>query len=162
MHSLDMNTVAKREFLSALDEMYPAPRGLLDYRVQFPGPGRHQRRRGGAQAGPQGHRPHEVICFTNGFHGMTLGSLAVTGNRFHRAAAGVPLTNATPMPYDGYLDDRVTGLPLFDACWRTGQRPGRPAAVIVETVQGEGGVNVARPEWLRGLAGPLCRRTRSC
>ncbi|WP_336924267.1 aminotransferase class III-fold pyridoxal phosphate-dependent enzyme, partial [Streptomyces sp. JWR5-1] len=33
----------------------------------------------------------------------------------------------------------------------------KPAAVIVETVQGEGGINVARPEWLRALA-DLCER----
>ena len=57
IHSLDMHTVAKSEFLTAFDEFILQPRGL-DYRVQFPGPGRDERGRGRAQAGPQGHRPH--------------------------------------------------------------------------------------------------------
>jgi len=42
----------------------------------------------------------EVACFTNGFHGMTLGSLAVTGNGFARHGAGLPLAHTTPLPYD--------------------------------------------------------------
>jgi diaminobutyrate-2-oxoglutarate transaminase len=101
----------------------------------------------------------EVISFTNSFHGMTLGALAVTGNAFHRAGAGIPLSHATPLPFGQSLDsdglvpdfqwlerllgDRGSGLDL-------------PAAAIVETVQGEGGINVASAQWLRRLA-DLCR-----
>ena len=57
IHSLDMYTAAKREFLTAFDELILQPR-QLDYQVQFPGPGGRQRRRGRAEARPQGHRPH--------------------------------------------------------------------------------------------------------
>jgi diaminobutyrate-2-oxoglutarate transaminase len=100
---------------------------------------------------------HQVVSFTNSFHGMTLGALAVSGNAAKRAAAGVPLAHTTPMPYDGYLDgalpdSRYLERMLSDA----GSGLDRPAAVVVETVQGEGGLGAARAEWLRDLA-ELCR-----
>lgn len=99
-----------------------------------------------------------VVSFTNAFHGMSLGSLAVTGNSMKRAGAGVPLVHGTPMPFDNYLDGRVPDFLWFERLLEDqGSGLNQPAAVIVETVQGEGGINVARPEWLRGLA-DLCRR----
>ena len=48
-----------------------------------------------------------VLSFTNAFHGMTLGSLAVTGNSMKRQGAGVPLTNTSSMPYDGFFDGQT-------------------------------------------------------
>jgi diaminobutyrate-2-oxoglutarate transaminase len=87
---------------------------------------------------------------------MTLGALSVTGNSMKRAGAGIPLVHATPMPYDNYFggateDFHWLGRVLDDA----GSGLNRPAAVIVETIQGEGGLNVARVEWLQALA-ELC------
>jgi diaminobutyrate-2-oxoglutarate transaminase len=99
-----------------------------------------------------------IVSFTNAFHGMSLGSLAVTGNAFKRAGAGIPLVHGTPMPFDNYLDGRVPDFLWFERLLADqGSGLNKPAAVIVETVQGEGGINVARPEWLRGLA-DLCQR----
>lgn len=99
-----------------------------------------------------------VVSFTNAFHGMSLGSLAVTGNAFKRAGAGIPLVHSTPMPFDNYLGGRVPDFLWFERLLEdSGSGLNDPAAVIVETVQGEGGVNVARAEWLRALA-DLCRR----
>ena len=157
IHSLDMYTIAKREFLTAFDELVLRPR-RLDYRVQFPGPGGANAVEAALKLARKVTGRTGVITFTNAFHGMTLGALSVTGNAFHRGGAGVPLAHATPMPFDPspgggepgslwferLLDDSSSGLD-------------KPAAVIVETVQGEGGINVARPEWLRGLA-HLCQR----
>jgi diaminobutyrate-2-oxoglutarate transaminase len=89
---------------------------------------------------------------------MTLGSLSVTGNSMKRGGAGIPLVHATPMPFDHYLDDQVPDFLWFERLLDdSGSGLNAPAAVIVETVQGEGGINVARPEWLRGLA-DLCHR----
>jgi diaminobutyrate-2-oxoglutarate transaminase len=156
IHSLDMYTVAKREFLTTFDELILAPR-QLDYRVQFPGPGGANAVEAALKLARKVTGRTEVISFSDGFHGMTLGALAVTGNPFYRAGAGVPLTHATPVPFDD-----PAGGPAGSR-WPENLLPGRStwpdeaAAVIVETVQGEGGVNVARPEWLRGLAG-LCRQ----
>ncbi|ETX04829.1 MAG: hypothetical protein ETSY2_26510, partial [Candidatus Entotheonella gemina] len=62
------------------------------------------------------------------------------------------------LPYDGYLGSDVNTLDYVE---RLLSDPGSgidlPAAIIVETVQGEGGVNVAGCEWLRGLE-LLCRK----
>lgn len=152
VHSLDMFTVAKREFLEALDEVVLRPRGL-QYRVQFPGPGGASAVEAALKVARKAMGRTEVLSFTNGFHGMTLGALAVTGNEASRAAAGTPLGDATPLPYDGAMGGLVPDFVWFDRLMTDGgSGVERPAAVIVEAVQGEGGVNVARAEWLRGLA----------
>ena len=156
-HSLDMFTVAKREFLTALDELIMRPR-QLDYRVQFPGPGGANAVEAALKLARKVTGRTQVITFTNAFHGMTLGALSVTGNAFYREGAGVPLPQAIPMPFD-----RCLGGQMPDFLWLErllgdrGSGLDKPAAVIVETVQGEGGINVASRQWLRGLA-DLCRR----
>jgi diaminobutyrate-2-oxoglutarate transaminase len=154
IHSLDMLTVAKASFLTALDELILRPRGL-DYKVQFPGPAGTIAVEAALKLARKVTGRSQVACFTNSFHGMTLGSLAVTGSGFHRRGAGLPLTHATPLPYDR------GGAPDFGWFDRLLDDPGsgldKPAAVIVECVQGEGGINVASPAWLRGLA-DRCRR----
>src|SRR3546814_8345315 len=48
-----------------------------------------------------------IVSFTNAFHGMTLGSLALTGNATKRDGAGISLNDAIRMPYDDYLGDDV-------------------------------------------------------
>jgi diaminobutyrate-2-oxoglutarate transaminase len=151
IHSLDMFTVAKREFLAAFDELILRPRSL-EYRVQFPGPAGTNAVEAALKLARKVTGRTEVICFTNGFHGCTLGSLAVTGNALHRGAAGVPLEHATTLPFDHSPDGQGPDFVWFDRLLGDRQRSDQPAAVIVETVQGEGGVRVAGPEWLRGLA----------
>ncbi|MEV6350749.1 diaminobutyrate--2-oxoglutarate transaminase [Actinoplanes sp. NPDC051851] len=158
VHGLDMDTVAKREFLETFQELILRPRNL-DYRVQLPGPGGTNAVEAALKLARKVTGRHNIVCFTNAFHGMTLGALAVSGNAGKRRAAGVPLGNVTVLPYDGYLDESDPGaLPMFERMLRdNGSGADKPAAVIVETVQGEGGVNVARPQWLRALA-EICRR----
>jgi diaminobutyrate-2-oxoglutarate transaminase len=96
------------------------------------------------------------VSFTNAFHGMTLGSLSVTANSMKRSGAGVSLNDSTHLPYCGFLDDEVDSIQLLEALIEDrGSGLDLPAAVIVETVQGEGGVNVASVSWLRRLA-DLC------
>jgi diaminobutyrate-2-oxoglutarate transaminase len=149
IHSLDMYTVAKAGFLTALDELILRPRNL-DYKVQFPGPAGTIAVEAALKLARKVTGRTEVACFTNGFHGMTVGSLAVTGSGFHRRGAGLPLTHATPLPYDRGED---SGFAWFDRLLDdSGSGLDLPAAVIVECVQGEGGINVASPDWLRGLA----------
>ncbi|HYB89184.1 MAG TPA: aminotransferase class III-fold pyridoxal phosphate-dependent enzyme, partial [Streptosporangiaceae bacterium] len=157
IHSLDMYTVAKREFLTAFDELILRPREL-DYRVQFPGPGGANAVEAALKIARKATGRTDVISFTGAFHGMTLGALAVTGSPFHRGGAGVPLAHATPVPFDRALGGRMPDFLWLERLLASrGGGPDKPAAVIVETVQGEGGIHVARPEWLRGLAG-LCQR----
>ncbi|GLW63272.1 diaminobutyrate--2-oxoglutarate transaminase [Actinomadura rubrobrunea] len=157
VHSLDMYTAAKRRFLERFEEIVLKPRGL-DYKVQFPGPAGNHAVEAALKLARKYTGRETVVSFTNAFHGMTLGALAVTGNSMKRTGAGVPLGHGVAMPYDNYLDGRTPDFLLFETMLAdSGSGLDKPAAVIVETVQGEGGINVARPEWLRGLQ-DLCRR----
>ncbi|MEW2545128.1 diaminobutyrate--2-oxoglutarate transaminase [Streptomyces sp. NPDC047002] len=153
-HSLDMFTVARRHFLTALRETVLAPRSL-DYRVVFPGPGGANAVEAALKLARRVTGRTTVVGFTNSFHGMTLGALAVSGNAAKRAAAGVPLAHTVSLPYDGYGDGSPELLDRMIA--DPGSGLDTPAAVIVETVQGEGGVRAAGDGWLRALA-EVCRR----
>lgn len=157
VHSLDMNTVAKAEFLQRFEDVILKPRGL-EYKVQFPGPTGTNAVESALKLVRKVTGRESIISFTNAFHGMTLGSLSVTGNSMKRGGAGIPLVHATPMPYDNYLDGVVPDFIWFERLLEdSGSGLNDPAAVIVETVQGEGGINVARLDWLRGLW-ELCQR----
>jgi diaminobutyrate-2-oxoglutarate transaminase len=157
VHSLDMHTVAKRRFLETFQEVILAPRGL-DYRVQFPGPAGAASVEAALKLARKYTGRETIVSFTNAFHGMSLGALAVTGNSMKRSGAGIPLNHTVPMPFDNYLDGRTSDFLLFDRLLGdSGSGLDTPAAVIVETVQGEGGLNAATPEWLQGLAA-LCER----
>lgn len=158
VHSLDMATRAKIDFLERFDEVILQPRGM-DYRVQFPGPTGTNAVEAALKLARKVTGRERVISFTNAFHGMTLGSLAVTGNAAKRAGAGVPLSNTVLLPFDGYLNGgEEQSLRLLEAMLGDASSGAdHPAAAIVETVQAEGGVNVARTEWLRELAAILAR-----
>lgn len=157
VHSLDMKTVAKRRFLETFHELILKPR-KYDYKVMFPGPTGTNSVEAALKLARKVTGRTQILSFTNAFHGMTLGSLAVTGNSMKRAGAGVPLTNTSSFPYDGFLDGQTSDfLWLRHALEDSGSGVDKPAAVIVETVQGEGGLRAARASWLQGLA-ELCRQ----
>jgi diaminobutyrate-2-oxoglutarate transaminase len=156
-HGLDMYTSAKGEFLRTFSEVVLEPRGL-DYKVQFPGPTGANTVESALKLARKITGREAMINFTNAFHGMTLGALSVTGNSMKRGGAGIPLVHATPMPFDNYFDGTVPDFMWLDKLLQdSGSGLNEPAAVIVETVQGEGGINPARIEWLQGLA-ELCKR----
>ncbi|MGP3972087.1 diaminobutyrate--2-oxoglutarate transaminase [Streptomyces sp. 6N223] len=156
-HGLDMSTTAKRAFLETFRDVVLRPRGLK-HKVMFPGPTGANSVEAALKLARKVKGRESIVSFTNAFHGMSLGALAVTGNAFKRAGAGIPLVHGTPMPFDDYLDGQTPDFIWFERLLEdSGSGLNTPAAAIVETVQGEGGVNVARPEWLRGLA-DLCRR----
>lgn len=151
-HTLDMNTAARRAFLERFRELVLEPRGL-DHRVQFPGPGGTNAVEAALKLARKVTGRRTVAYFERAFHGMTLGSLAVTANPHKRAGAGVPLPHAVPLPYDDPRDDDAAAVSRLVRSLEALEAQGdRPAAVVVETVQGEGGVNVARYAWLRALA----------
>ena len=156
-HSLDLHTAAKERFILAMQKTILEPRGL-DYVMQFTGPTGANAVEAALKVARKATGRTNVVCFTNGFHGVSLGALAVTGNEYFRRAAGVPLTGATAMPFDGYLGEGVDTLEHFERMLK-GPSSGMelPAAVILETVQGEGGLNVASDDWLRRLAA-LCKQ----
>lgn len=152
VHTLDMASVAKRRFLERFEEVILEPRGMR-YKIQFPGPTGTNAVEAALKLARKATGRMNIVSFTDAFHGMTLGSLAATGNAAKRAGAGVPLAHATSMPFDGYLGEAVDTLDVLAAYLEdTSSGLDKPAAAIVETVQAEGGVNVARFEWLKRLS----------
>ena len=151
VHGLDMATEAKGVFLQRLQDLILEPRGLR-YKVMFPGPTGTNAVEAALKLARKATGRSSIMSFTNGFHGMTLGALSVTGNAAKRAGAGVPLEHVTHVPFDGYLEGGADSLEwiaqlLADAS----SGVDKPAAFIVETIQAEGGVNVASDRWLQGL-----------
>lgn len=157
LHSLDMQTPAKREFLETFSELILQPRNL-DYKVMFPGPTGTNTVEAALKLARKATGRQHILSFTNAFHGMTLGSLSVTGNAMKRRGAGIPLTHTSRLPYDGYLASGQSDFEwLENVLEDSGSGVDKPAAIIVETVQGEGGLRAASAEWLRTLES-LCRR----
>jgi diaminobutyrate-2-oxoglutarate transaminase len=153
VHGLDMGTAAKRDFLERFQETILAPRGL-DYVVQFPGPTGTNAVESALKLARKVTGREWMVSFTNAFHGMTLGALSLTGNDMKRGGGGVGLQYASHMPYDGFFDDEqaigaIDYLRAFLAAEGSGMDA--PAAIVVETVQGEGGINVASMDFLRDL-----------
>ncbi len=156
VHGLDKATVAKRAFLQKFKDTILAPRNL-SFKVQFTGPTGTNAVETALKLARMVKRRSGIISFTDGYHGMTMGSLAVTGNYFYRDESYGARNNVAFMPYDGYFGPDVNTIEYLR---RYLEDPSSgvdlPAAVIVETVQGEGGIHVASVQWLQQLES-LCR-----
>ncbi len=92
---------------------------------------------------PESRAAFEIVVTENGFHGRTLGALAATGTPAYHQGFG-------PLP-GGFVC-----VPFGDLEAAAAAMSERTCAVLVEPIQGEGGVNPARPSYLRGLQ-RLCR-----
>lgn len=151
-HGLDLHTRAKADFLTAFERLVLAPRNL-DYRVQFTGPTGTNAVEASLKLARKITGRTNIIAFTNGFHGVTTGALAATGNGHHRMGPEQGLHGVTRMPFDSYLGP---GVDTSEMLARMLDDPSSgidaPAAILVETVQGEGGLNAASPSWLRSIA----------
>ncbi len=155
--SLDLFTTAKHDFMAAYKKYILDPRGL-NYKMQFTGPTGTNSVEAAMKLARKVKGRTGIISFTNGFHGVTMGAVAATGNKHHRGGVGTPLGNVDFMFYDGYLGESVDTLAVMDKLLCDGSSGVEvPAAVIVEAVQGEGGLNAARASWLQGLE-KLCRK----
>lgn len=157
VHGLDMATESKRELLQTFERLILKPRNL-NYKMQFPGPTGTNAVEVALKIARNATGRSDIVAFTHGFHGATLGSVMVTANRTFRQACGVNLTGTSFMPYDGYMGEGVDTTEYLDRMLSdSSSGMDYPAAVIVETVQGEGGINVASFEWLRKLEA-VCRK----
>lgn len=156
-HSLDMATSAKERFVQNFNDIILTPR-KLDYKIMFPGPTGTNAVESALKLARKVTGRDTIISFTNAFHGMSLGSLSITGNASKRAGAGIPLNNAVFMPFDGYFGDGINTVEYI-ARYLDDSSSGTPipAAIILETIQGEGGLNVASFEWLKGIE-KLCQK----
>lgn len=156
-HGLDMHTRAKADFLESFQQNILAPRNM-DYRLQFTGPTGTNAVEAAMKLARKVTGRHNIIAFTNGFHGVSMGAAAATGNQHHRGGCGIPLGGVTRIPYDGYMGSGLDSTRLLDKMLGDASSGvDAPAAVIIETVQGEGGLNVAGRRWLKSLEA-VCRR----
>lgn len=148
-HSLDMHTTAKRRLLERLTELILAPRGL-SYRVQFTGPTGASAVEAALRLARKFTGRRTVVSFTAAFHGMTAAARSVSDERLRDATDPTDPRATVRLPFcpDGEQPD----LSLVDSVLAEME----VAAVIVETVQGEGGARPADPAWLRGIS-ELCR-----
>ncbi|WBL77856.1 diaminobutyrate--2-oxoglutarate transaminase [Bradyrhizobium xenonodulans] len=151
IHGLDMATPAKIEFMETFNSFVLESRGMR-YRYQFTGPTGANAIEGALKLARKVTGRQNIISFTRGYHGLSLGAIAATGNRFYRKVSGVSLSGTTFMPYDGYLGPGVdTAEYVRKLLMDGGSGIDAPAAILVETVQGEGGINVASKEWLQSI-----------
>lgn len=151
-HGLDLHTDVKGDFLRAFERHILQPRGM-EHRVMFTGPTGANAVEAAMKIARKVTGRTNIIAFTNGFHGVTAGALAATGNGYHRGGAGMELSGVTRMPYDGYFPGDVDTADFLEAMLN--DKSGgidAPAAIVLETVQGEGGLNAASPEWIERIA----------
>ncbi len=156
IHGLDMATSAKRDFLQTFVNTILEPRNM-EYKVQFTGPTGTNAVETAIKLARMVKQRSNILTFTNGYHGLTMGSLSVTGNSFYRDESYGVRANTDFMPFDGYLGEGVNTIDYIRKVLSDASSGiDLPAAVIVETIQGEGGINVASTEWLQELE-KLCR-----
>lgn len=151
VHGLDQATTAKKEFIETFFNSILGPHEL-NYKLQFTGPTGTNAVEAGLKLARKVKRRSNIIAFTNAFHGMTMGSLSITGNSYYRDEFFGARNNRDFLPFDGYFGSDINTIDYL-RCFLQDQSSGvdLPAAIIVETVQGEGGVNVASNEWLKQL-----------
>ena len=152
-HGLDMYTTEKARFLKAYEDNILTPRGM-DYKVMMTGPTGTNAVEAAMKLARKVTGRQNVVSFTNGFHGMTMGALSLTGNAGKRAGAGGgSLGGATHMPFDGAFGADVDTLRQIEMMFdNPSSGVDAPAAFIFEPVQGEGGLNAASNEWMQGVA----------
>lgn len=151
LHTLDMMTPAKREFIKAFVETILKPRNM-EYKLQFMGPTGTNAVEAALKLARRVTGRSEVVAFSQGFHGMTLGALACTANEYFRNAAGTSLNHVSHWPFESNTGGGVDSLNTLRAMYENSSGGiEKPAAFIVETLQAEGGVNLASKEWLQAL-----------
>lgn len=156
VHGLDMATVAKSNLLHKLDDIILKPRGM-DFKVQFTGPTGTNAVEAALKLARMVKKRSNVVSFTNGYHGLTMGSMSVTANAYYRDEAFINRSDVSFLPYDGYLGKDVnTAAYMRRFLEDNSSGVDIPSAVILETVQGEGGIRVASDEWLREIES-ICR-----
>jgi diaminobutyrate-2-oxoglutarate transaminase len=156
-HGLDMHSEAKASFLEIFRDKILTPRDM-EYVLQFTGPTGTNAVEAALKIARKITGRKNIISFTNGFHGCTLGAVAVTGNQHHRGGANVSLGDVDRMPFCGYYGRDVDTVKMMDKLLSDpSSGVDKPAAMILEAVQGEGGLNVATNEWLQSLE-KLCKK----
>lgn len=150
IHSLDMYTTPKKEFIEFFEDRVLIPRGL-NYKIQFTGPTGTNSVEAALKLARKVKKRENIFALMGCFHGMTLGALALTSDKDSRKGAGLPLSNVTHIPTP-YMFEGLDIIKYLDKIL-TDDHSGieKPAAIIIETVQAEGGVYVFDKQFLQGI-----------
>ncbi len=150
IHALDMYTVPKREFIETLEKKIIEPRGL-SYKIQFCGPTGTNAVEAALKLARKNKGRSNVFSFMGCFHGMTLGALSLTSEMYARNAAGVSFSDVThiPAPYMFEGLDVIQYMQTLIDDDHSGVE--KPAAVVMETLQAEGGIRPFSDQFLRDV-----------
>lgn len=150
IHALDMYTVPKREFLDILEKRIIEPRGY-NYRIQFTGPTGTNAIEAAIKLARKTKKRRNIFSFMGCFHGMTLGALSLTSEMYARKGAYATFSDCThiPAPYMFEGLDVINYMQTLIDDDHSGVE--KPAAVIMETVQAEGGIRVFNDQFLRDV-----------
>ena len=159
LHTLDLTTPLKDRFSEYLLSLLPGQG--KEYCLQFCGPSGADAVEAALKLAKKHTGRTGVISFSGGYHGMTHGALAVTGNLSPKEAINGMMPEVQFMPYPHQYrcplgiggDAGVKALTYYFDNLINDVESGvrKPAAVILEAVQGEGGVNPAPAEWLQRI-----------
>ena len=151
LHALDMYTEAKAAFLETFCREILSPRGMGDYRVMFTGPSGTNAVEAALKLARKVKGRDGVLALMGAFHGMTLGALALTTDQISREGAGLPLEHVThiPTPYQLGEEQALAYLEMLLNDDHSGLD--RPAALVIETMQAEGGIHVFSAGYLQEL-----------
>lgn len=147
VHSMDMFTAPKRDFLEYFQANILAPRGL-NYKVQFAGPTGTNAVEAAVKVARKVTGRQNIFAMMGAFHGMTMGALALTTDRCSREGAGQILPNVTHIPTPDMFPELDTIAYMERLVTDDHSGVEKPAAVILETVQADGGINVFDADWL--------------
>jgi diaminobutyrate-2-oxoglutarate transaminase len=148
IHSPDADTETRAEFRQVLGKVLELEENK--YKIIFPGPtGTNAIEVALKIARKSTSRKHVIAC-AGGYHGVTLGSLALTESKLSRAGAGIPLDYVHRIPFPA--SDGKHHLNSLEKTLQLMNREGTPAAALLfEVVQCEGGVNIADPYWMDNI-----------
>ena len=156
VHSMDMFTAPKREFIEYFQENILKARGF-DYKIQFAGPTGTNAVEAALKLARKNKKRENIFAFMGAFHGMTLGALSLTTDSSSREGAGQCLSNVThiPAPYMFGGFDSIKYMETILTDDHSGIE--KPAAVILECVQADGGIYTFDAGFLKALR-ELCTK----
>ncbi len=156
LHTLDITTPIKDAFTEKLLSFFPQ-----DFVLQFCGPTGADGTEAAIKLAKTYTGRDNVIAFSGGYHGMTHGSLAMTGNLSAKEKVGNLMAGVQFMPYPHEYrcplglggEAGVDALTYYFENFIEDVESGvvKPAAVILEAIQGEGGVVPAPAKWLQKI-----------
>ena len=151
IHSLDMYASAKKELIEYLEENVLIPRSL-EYKIMFPNPTGTNAIEMALKLARKNKKRNNIFALMGAFHGMTLGSLALTTEKAAREGAGITLNNVTHIAPPYYMNGKFDTLGYINEILNDDHSGiEKPAAIILETVQAEGGIYAFDIDFLKGL-----------